>query len=56
MSSTLNTTCGKTVLTMEEQKSLRHLSLYCKVVFYKMLYHATPSFQKEKSKVNMGTF
>ena len=56
MFSTLNNKCGKAVLMMEEQQSLCHLSLYCRVVFSKILPHATPPFQKERKKVNMGTF
>ena len=45
MFSTLNNTCGKTVLMMEEQQGLCHLSLYSKVVFSKVLDHATPPLQ-----------
>ena len=41
---------------MEEQQGLCHLSLYCKAVFSKILHHAIPPFQKEKKKLNMGTF
>ena len=47
---TLNNTCGKTVLMMEEEQGLCHLSLYCKVVFSKILHHATLPFQKERKK------
>ena len=56
MFSTLNNICGKTVLMMEEQQGLCHLSLYCKVVFSKLLYHATPLFQKERKKCIWGLF
>ena len=56
MFSTLNNTCGKTVLMVEEEQGLCHLSLYCKVVFSKILHYATPPFQKDRKKVNMGTF
>ena len=45
MFSTLNNTCGKTVIMMEEQQGLRHLSLYSEVVFSKVLGHATPPLQ-----------
>ena len=45
MFSTPNNTCGKTVPMMEEQQGLCHLSLYCKVLFSKLLHHATPPFQ-----------
>ena len=58
MFSTLNNTCGKTVLMMEEQQGLCHSSLYCKAVFSKILHHATsappPSpISKGNKKVNM---
>ena len=45
MFSTPNKTCGKTVLMMEEQQGLCHLSFYCKVLFSRLLHHATPPFQ-----------
>ena len=45
MFSTPNKTCGKTVLMMEEQQGLCHLSFYCKVLFSKLLHYTTPPFQ-----------
>ena len=42
---TPNNTCGKTVLMMEEQQGLCHLSFYCKVLFSKLLHYTTPPFQ-----------
>ena len=43
-------TCGETVLTMEKQQGLCHLSLYCKAAFSKILRHATPPFQNERKR------
>ena len=45
MFSAPNKTCGKTVLMMKEQQVFCHLSFYCKVLFSKLLHHATPPFQ-----------
>ena len=56
MFSTLNNTCCKAVLMIEEQQGLCHLGLYCKVVFSKILPHANPPFQKERKKGIWGLF
>ena len=56
MFSTLNNTCGTTVLMVEEEQGLCRLSLYCKATFSKILHHATPPFQKDRKKWIWGLF